>query len=830
MKKLLTLVMASLLTGASFAAEKGGEPDTIYFNVKMQDEVGVKDVAEGLSDIYLKSIKASVYNGLDQATKDKLEVYSVPSGSWSLFVNPVPNKAPYHVEKNGVTEFNPFAIKEVRYAMNFLINRKKVVDEILDGAGGVKYTQATPGQPNAWRIDLVADKFGFTPEGDQEKAIADITAALEKAAKLPDNKGRLVKKSDFWYFDGKPVTIRFVIRVDDPNGRLKLGNYTSDLLEKAGIKVEKLLWDFKKAANVVYYSDPGNADWTLYTEAWGGGSTYVWWQVPTQQYMTEGWGYLPGGGTEGWWNFHYADPKMKELAEKTAEYRWETLEDRWAGFQEMTKFGLEDSLRVFVTYQNDYFVANKDRFKERMFYGLGTGLDRFALENAKVEDGILTVTQYSAAGGTFGSPWDPIGANGMSDSYTQNIVQLIFDREIVDGPMGRYWRRRADLTNNVSKPVFNEDGTMTGEINVDPKAIKYNPYTNKFEKVGSGHKAALASSYKVDMGKWHHGRKITVADYLYASAFTYEWATKESDKDLRYDKPYGDYWEPNLKMEKGTVYGKDNTVTTYADKYDPAGGLYNIANPPTLQVQGAQHPDLAVPFEILEAIDSLVVDGSASGTKYGLTEREGVEPIDLKNPRFTTDILAKLKDFVAERHIPTVLKGRLSDEEIIDGYKETIKFIEDKGHALIGYGAYYLNRLDAKSGFAELKAFRDSDYTEEKGKWSKLLKTNYLRIESVETPDIVIAGEDATFELSASNIEYPADTAIRAQTGKVSAILVLEDGSTKEFEGSFNGNGQFEVTIPADETMELSGVYTVVLTATLDGNFTDTESVKIEVY
>lgn len=216
MRKLLSLIMASLFSVAAFSAEKGGEPETIYFNVKMQEEVGVKDVAEGLSDIFLKAIKASTYNGLDQATKDKLEVYSVPSGSWSFFVNSVPNKAPYHVEKNGVTEFNPFAIKDVRFALNFLVDRKKVVDEILNGAGGVKFTQATPGQPNAWRIELVANKYGFTPEGDQARAIADINAAMEEAAKHPENKGRLVKKGQFWHFDGNPVTIRFIIRVDDP--------------------------------------------------------------------------------------------------------------------------------------------------------------------------------------------------------------------------------------------------------------------------------------------------------------------------------------------------------------------------------------------------------------------------------------------------------------------------------------------------------------------------------------------------------------------------------------------------------------------------------------
>ncbi len=831
MKKLLSLIMASLFSVAAFSAEKGGEPETIYFNVKMQEEVGVKDVAEGLSDVFLKSIKASTYNGLDQATKDKLEVYSVPSGSWSFFVNPVPNKAPYHIEKNGVTEFNPFAIKDVRFALNFLIDRKKVVDEILNGAGGVKFTQATSGQPNAWRIELVANKYGFTPEGDQGKAIADINAAMEKAAKHPENKGRLVKKGQFWHFDGNPVTIRFVIRVDDPNGRLKLGNYTADLIEQAGIKVDRLLWDFKKAGATVYYSDPANADWHLYTEGWGAGSTYVWWIVPTRQYHVVEGGHLPGGNTEGWWNFKFEDPKATELGKQLSEEKFKNLDEQWDVLQKLTGYGLEDSNRIFLVYQNDYFVANKDRFEERMFYGLGNGLKRFALENAKVKDDVLTVTQYSGAGGTFSSPWDPVGQNGFSDVYTSNIVSLIFDREIIDGPMGDLFERRSKVVSTRSEPVFNADGSLSGNISVDSKAVKYDPYTQEYVSVGKGTKAAIETTYKIDMGVWHHGRPITMNDYLYARAFIGEWAVKTGDNDKRYDQAYAGFWESELlAITGGFRIDSEDTITIWTNSNHAGGGLFNIGTRPLLRVKGANQPGYAVPWEILEALDAIVVNGSPSRKTYGFTEKEGVNPVDLKNPMFNADVLAQLKKFVAEKHIPKVLKGRLSEKEVLLAYNQAIKFIEEKGHALIGYGSYYLNQLDAKTGFAELKAFRHELYTEEKGKWSKLLKTDYLRIESVETPDLVVAGDDAVFELNVSQIQYPADTASKATKGTVKALLILEDGLTKEFDGEFTGNGTFEIVIPGDDTVELAGNYTVILTATLDGQFTGTKTVKIEVF
>ncbi len=68
--------------------------DKIYMNVKMKQEIGLKDVAEGKSDIFFFGVDGPVIMGLDQTTRDKLDIYSVPSGSWSLLFNPIPNKAP----------------------------------------------------------------------------------------------------------------------------------------------------------------------------------------------------------------------------------------------------------------------------------------------------------------------------------------------------------------------------------------------------------------------------------------------------------------------------------------------------------------------------------------------------------------------------------------------------------------------------------------------------------------------------------------------------------------------------------------------------------------
>ena len=107
--------------------------DKIIYEVRTDMTIAIKDVADGRADLMASGIDGGIYLSLGENDLEKLDTYAVPSGSWSLLFNPVPNKAPYTVTtKDGKTYFNPLAIKEIRFAMNFLIDRKKLVDEICD--------------------------------------------------------------------------------------------------------------------------------------------------------------------------------------------------------------------------------------------------------------------------------------------------------------------------------------------------------------------------------------------------------------------------------------------------------------------------------------------------------------------------------------------------------------------------------------------------------------------------------------------------------------------------------------------------------------------------
>ena len=159
-KAFVVLAMALCVVSVATAQKAGPIVDKVIYTVSMDQTLAMKDIVEGKADVFFQAVPPAILQTLSEADKAKLDIYTVPSGSWSLLTNPIPNKAPYTWTKSdGVTEFNPLAITEVRYALNWLFNRKKMIDEILKGDGDPMFTPMTPGQPGTYRYNLIASQL-----------------------------------------------------------------------------------------------------------------------------------------------------------------------------------------------------------------------------------------------------------------------------------------------------------------------------------------------------------------------------------------------------------------------------------------------------------------------------------------------------------------------------------------------------------------------------------------------------------------------------------------------------------------------------------------------
>ncbi len=829
LKKGLLFSLVLVICLMAFANQPGPFVDSVYVNVRMQEEIGLKDAAQGMTDVFAYGVNGPTLFGLPEEDLEKLEIYNVPSGSWSLLLNNVPDKAPYQVEVDEQTYFNPFAIKEVRYALNFLINRQYIVDQILGGAGEPAFTMATPGQPGTEKYNDIVQEFGFVPEGNEEKAVKMIDDAMKAAAELPENKGRLVKKDGLWTFDGKTelAAIKFLIRVDDPNGRLIEGNYISDLLEGAGIPVERLYWDRSKTGTVVYGENPANYDWGMYTEGWGAGATRRWWSVSLCQMYAPFYGYMPGGANDTFWN--YTNETLDDYAIKAYYGQYVTSDEYWEYSLEALKLGLEDSVRIYVCSQEDFFTANKDAFDQRFAYGLGDGVNEWSLITAKTKDNTLTVTEFSAQGGLFMSAWDPLGTDGFSDTYSNLLAAAMTDLgsfespvTAVDTPNRAIW----DI-DSLETVVEKENGEIVGKLEVPADALTYNTMTKEWEKVGEGVTCQSKCTYDFIFSNYHNGNPQTINSLIYLRGLVYDWATEDGDNDMFFDSEYSSNMSPNIATEIAWTINDDGSITTYYDyNFPPDENRVASNGAPVFTALGGN--PVSVSWDIYEALSQMVAVGSESGTPWNFRGRDPDE-VDLLSETCVADIRAKLQEMYDNGHVPVYVKDYMTVEEAKAAYKASIDFIDTYGTAYISNGSFFIKEYDADSSYFEIAAFRDPTYPHSAQEWLDKFAVPRLVINSVGVPAYSVAGQDIVVSLDIAKVVYPSISQEDANEGKV--ILTLKAEEPIIVEADVANNGVFDIVIPGAKTEGLAaGSYQILVATEIEGGFPISQLSDIIIY
>lgn len=837
--------------GVGARANKGPIVDKVLVNAKTQEDIAIKEVAEGKSDVFWYSANGSTYKALTDDVKSKLEVYAVPENSWALLFNPYPNKAPYVAKskKSGASSFNPFAIREVRFAMNFLINRKQVVDEILAGAGQPKYSNVTMGQPNSNRYVPIVGRMGFTDTGNEAKALADIDAALKAAAALPENKGRLAKAGQWWTYDGKPVEVNFLIRVDDPNGRLKEGRYVADQIEKAGIKVNRLEYDRAKCLKIYNSGDPANYEWNIYTEGWGGGQTYAFWETGLAQYYSPWYANMPGGGDAERWN--YTNPEIDALTQAAANGRVKDTNDYYQKCFKAMEIGLSEAIRVFVIDQTSYYMANKGRFNGRMAYGIGDGLNRVSSLTADVKPDAtgpykgkkaLRITEFSAKGALFMFPWDPIGPDGFADTYGKVVSAPPSDMEFDFNPVtGMCTPLRASYKDFKAQPAFEGD-TMVGTIPVPAEAVLWNATTQKWESgvvwvdKGDGTydyakasdkpeygKAVASATFSFSYAKWHDGRKQDQNDYRYAIALRYDISKKKGEGDKVYDEAYSGQISPQLAVNKGFIFNKDGSITSYGDAYYPMDPVYNASLLcPLLMVQASNYQSI-VSWPVLEAVVGLVKEG-----KYVYNSNGDFTEIDLLAEKHLADIKAKLTEYASAKRVPASLEGYVKPEEAVRAYDSAIAFIDTYKHAYISNGGFIVEGYDAANQTATLSATPYDDYPFAKGELAKKVAMTYARINSVKVAAFK-KGADLGVDIAVAEVSYPANKAKAAAKANVKVTLIGDKETS--YAAKAGKAGFFAATIPAKDLASLKpGTYTLIVEAGLGTESGAVDTASLVVY
>jgi peptide/nickel transport system substrate-binding protein len=759
----------------------------------------IAELAAGNAQLLWEPLDARALKEIPEAALAKLDAYGAATLSWSVLLNPYPNKPPYVVEAKGQeakdkeakSRFNPFAIKEVRFALQWLADRRALAADCFGGVPA--FTAALPGQPGAARYSLAAARLGISAEGDEARALKAIDEAMTAAARLPANAGKLRRATDWWTWNGSPVELDFLIRSED--GRLAAGRRLADLVEKAGFKVNRLEKDAAACAALVK-ADPASLGWSLYTEAWRLGQATAWWDVPVAYMYAPQFGQLPGGGRKDHWQ--YASNSIDALASDTMAGRYRDEADYWTKNLAIVDLGLKEAVRIFLAAGSETLLAAASAPKQRPAWGPGEEPGWYFLAGLGPAGGTVRVLTPAPGGKLFAAPWDPVGAAGFADRNSALALRALADPSYFLNPVGGQPTVAGLAWSDVQSDLaFDDKGRATGRIRVPAEALLWNASEQKWgggleyaDAKGDGtgwtwrkkadQTASSSAVYAIKGGKMHHGREIGIADYLYA------FATRSADPAQSAEQALVKGWLPAADRKSIKVF--------WDGVFPPDKAVLASRGAPGLDLQAARR-GAVLAWEVHEALADLVRKPGKSGAAWGFSAGEGVREVDLLDPDCVADITARLKEFETVRHVPACLKDWIKPADAARGYQLAQAFITRHGHAFISNGPFLLDAWEPAAGTAKLLAFRDPAYPWEKGWFAKALAGQALRI------DLVLAqpaerGKPLSVALRLSRVSYPDGG--HAPADKASVRLILPGTPDKEFPAVMAKSGEYLVTVPAD--------------------------------
>jgi peptide/nickel transport system substrate-binding protein len=751
---LFVLLVSSLLTPAMLNVnaqpQKGPSLNEIQFIHYLDENVAVQEVKAGNLDLYFFRIPLELVSA--NKNDPNVKIYESIGGSLSILLNPAP-------DPNGL---NPFSISDVRFAMNYLINRQLIVDEILKGYGAPMHSAFSQFDPDYLVLIDTIESFGFNY--NPQLADSMITKAMQQngASKGADGK---------WYFNNKPIELKFMIRSDDPK-RNAVGELISSELERVGFTVSKDFGDLNKAFTVVYGDDPQKQGWHLYTEGWGGRAGFVRYDSVIGAQMYAPWyANMPGFQIPGAWN--YQNEKLDDLSKRILTGNFTSEEERNQLLRDTVKTGVEESVRIFIASLIDPYIASSKM--EGVVNDFSAGVtSRFTLIDARVPDkdnlkvGVKQIYQGA---------WNPVG--GFRDVYASRIWMGITDPGAFRNP----------YTGDVIPVRTSFDVTTagpTGKLDVPSDAILWDPVNEKWIDAGSGKTAISKVTYDLTYSKWHNGIPMDKNDILHSFYFTFEWGTDEGDNDRTKDSEFTSQIGQLLPTIKGIKFISDNNVEVYIDYWHYDEG--EIAD-----YMGAW---TSMPWEIFAAMEKVVMDGNAAFSKAE-ADSKNVDWLSLIISGNADKVKEVLAQFKQDKFVPKALQG-LSAEQAAARYDASIKWINEKKHAVISNGPFYLENYNPQARTITIKAFRDSSYPYEVGKWRDFEEAKIVTIGNVAAPLSISKGTSISISGDVKSKSDPSNVQLYYFMKNSEGKIVVKGMITP------SSDSKFQIQLSGDDTSKLS--------------------------
>jgi peptide/nickel transport system substrate-binding protein len=729
---MLVLPTVSIAVGAQ-EVRKGAWVDEVVFSSVADDATAISMLEAGEADLYYYGLTDPDLFKRVKASPNLW--YAMSYGSYNeLTFNPVGPEFP------ATGELNPFWSPRIREAMNYLVDRDYIVNEICGGLAVPRYLAITPSFPDYARLIDVAKKLEIVYSYNFEKAREIIFDEMRKlGAEMVDGK---------WYYKGKPVVIKFLIRVEDE--RKQIGDYVATQLEKLGFAVERMYKTSKEASPIWLTGNPANGEWHIYTAGW------VTTAILRDESDNFDFFYTPRGLPFPLWQAYTPDPEFDEISKRLATKDYTSWDERNNFMARALELSMKDSVRVWLVNSLTAWVARKG---VEQAYDLAGGFygARLWPHTLRFEDKIGGRARIITQAEIPIDPWNPLG--GSDWVYDTMIYRATYDPPLMPDPYtGLYWPlkvERAEVYVKRGIPVTKTLNWLSldfvDEIKVPSDA--WYGWDAKEQKIitapeGLTAKARVVVYFRDDLfeHKWHDGSKISLADIIFNYIIRFDRADNASPV---FDEAYLETFTTFREFFKGFRIMSENPLILefYTDRiYPDAEWIVNDVASWFYPASDANYGP--TPWHMV-TIGLLAEEKGLAAFTADKADKLGVERLNYITGATLPILKSMLDEAIGASYIPyeKVLSKYVNKDSALARYNALKSWYESKGHFWVGDGPFYLESVDPTAHVIVLRAYKD--YPDPADKWLIFSEPKLPEV-SIEGPASIISGLGAMFNVKIS--------------------------------------------------------------------------------